>query len=245
MKHNILFIMLLSLSHVGNCQINGGTNKESKLIDIYLSNPQPRINQNTSIVINPSDIIDTLFNALPETGRVNIRMLSSDELSIGSVETDKLGKYSIGAMYFTLNQTNYCTKEINYEVIDSLPKTDIGLWIRKIIINDSVFCLIMEQHIPYKKPISTDKKTPYPTSEDQMQRTALDFDQNKKELMFITSRVSTTLNNVIIDGVEKSFLYHETYNFVSIVNRNAKIILTKDNFINLPEDYNFQNIIVQ
>lgn len=243
MKHNILFILLLSLSIAGNCQSN--TTKESKLIDIFLSNPQPRINQTASIVINPKDIIDTLFNALSETNRVKIRMLYSDELSIGTIETSKLGKYSIGAMHFTLNQTNYRTNEINYEIVDSLPKTDKGLWIRKVNINDSIFCLIIEQRVPHERPNSNDKKISYATFEDQMQKVVLTFDENEKDLMFRTSSSSSTINTLIIDGVEKSFFYSETYNFIRIVNRNAKVILTKNNFIKIPEDYNFQNIIIQ
>lgn len=244
MKHIILLNLFIILTAYGYCQKNVFKGQDSTIIEIIMSNPQPRINENTSINIKTSFLIDTIFNSLPLADKITVTKSYSNELSIGNVKTNKIGKFKIGGMHFSMNNTNYYTKELNYEVIDSLPETDKGLWIRAVMIDDSTFCMIIEQRIPRIGIGLQDSSRPNLVLYDANSQRAT-FGPSTNNLSSMKGEGSSTFRNQLVRNVEKSFFESSFISFIRIVNRNVKITLTKDDFENIPEDYIFHNIVIQ
>ena len=237
----ILFIFLIDYSYG---QKNVLEERDSTLIEVFMSNPQPRISEFTSINIKTSPLIDTIFNSLSEGDKNNVTKSYPNDLTIGNVETSKIGKFKIGSLHFSMNNTNYYTKELNYEVIDSLPESDKGLWIRAIKIDDSTFCLIMEQRIPKIRNEVQDSLHPNLTLYDEILRRAT-FAPSTTNLSSMRGEGASSFKNKLVRNVEKSFLESSYISFIRIVNRNEKITLTKDDFENIPKDYIFHNIIIE
>ena len=244
MKQIKLIIFFIFLIDYGYGQNNVLKGRDSTLIEIVLSNPQPRINEYTSINIKTSSLIDTIFNSLSEGDKNNVIKSYPNDLTIGYVETSKIGKFKIGGLNFSMNKTNYYTKELNYEVIDSLPKSDNGLWIRAVMIDDSTFCLIMEQRIPNIQNEAHDSSRPNLVLYNTNLRSAT-FAPSTSNLTSMKGEGSSSLKNNLVRNVEKSFLESSYISFIRIVNRNVKITLTKYDFENIPKDYIFHDIIIQ
>lgn len=242
MKYIFFLLLFNFLNSYGYCQKSNS--KDSTLIEFIFSNPQPRINENISLNIRTAILIDTIFNSLPPADQMNVSKSYPNDLSIGYLKTDKIGKFKIGSMHFSMNGTNYYSKEMTYEVIDSLPETDKGLWIRAVKIDDSTFCLIIEQRIP-----KTGKEY-YDSSKPNL----VLYDVNLRNVAFYSSNINLTpmkgeglsfSNDKKVGNGKRSYFQSSYISFIRILNRHVKITLTKDDFLNIPEDYIFQNIVIQ
>lgn len=217
-------------------------------IELKISSPQPRLKEKIELSIDINYIRAQIFKS--EIGKFEIAEdigETDGDLMIMKVHALKKGKQSIGPLYFTMNGTQYSTNKVDYEVIDAIPNVDKGVWIRNVKPNDSTLCIIVEQRIPAKSRITqtsatTTKYWTEPENNETIVMSSIPIDG----LEYHTSTNST--NQVYFyteKGKRVNYLNGYSINYYKIVDKRAKIELTKNNFLNLPTDYKFQDIIIE
>ena len=235
--------ILLSLLFV-NIFSYAQNDKSTKILEVYFSNPQPRINEGADISIDPSQLIDTLYNSIPLSYRNNIGSYYIDRLTVASINTDKLGKFEIGSMEFKLNGTKYKSHILTYEVIDSLPNTDKGIWIRNYKENDSIFWIIIDQRKPmietYVRYDSTGK-----VSKEFLQNLNVQFRPEiyDRSVQYSGSPMYGSTDSLIINGNLK-VSNHTLSTYRMKVPNKKEIKITRKDFIGLPDEYVFRDIIL-
>ena len=172
---------------------------------------------------------------------------TKDEQFTMNVNALQKGKNEIGPLTFYLDKTKYTTNKIVYEVIDPLPNTDNGLWFRKVTTGDNTFCIIIEQRIPANsKTIKTSDNsisiTTEPTYKDVVKfKDSYSIDGVNSS----NAHSNTSFSSTEINGKDKRFMYGYSVYYFTIVDKNAKITITKDKFEHLPANYKFEDIVVQ
>ena len=240
MKQIKILISLLLVNIFSYAQ----NDKSTKILEVYFSNPQPRINERAEISIDLSQLTDTLINSIPLSYRKNIGPIYMDRLTIASIKTDKLGKFEIGSMEYRINDTKYKSGKLTYEVIDSLPNIDKGIWIRKYKENDSTFWIIIDQRKPieenYVRYDSSGK-----VSKEFLQNLNVQFRPEiyDRSVQYSGSPMYGSTDSLIINGVLK-VSYHSlsTYRLKLLTKKEIKI--TRRDFIGLPDGYVFRDIII-
>ena len=218
-------------------------------LDLKISSPQPRLNENVEISLEINYIKAQIFKT--EFGKFEYSQdigTSNENLMIMKVKPMKAGKQSMGSLSFIMNGTKYTTNKIDYEVIEALPNVDKGLWFRKVMTSDTSFCIIIEQRIPANSKVTkiSAKETKYWTepTNDNIVRFKNSYSVNGLE-----GGDGTTNSNFgyVIDEkkVRKEYMSGYSINYFRILERQKKIKITKDLFVNIPTDYKFQEIIVQ
>jgi hypothetical protein len=238
------------------------------LLKLSISTPQPRLNEIFYLQLDVTDLKRDIFGELaadiepkrevinPKNGkkqiRINTQMLEKTAIRLNKTAFEK-GKFEAGPLVFELNGTKYTTNKISYEVIDSLPDIDNGLWIRKIVVDDKTVCIIIEQRTPVKI-IRT--KTKYGTTHIASERPVIPV-VNINPVLFNPvpglkhqnghsgSGVFNMGEEDLIDGNTKSYSHSYSISYFEITEPKASIKLTKENFENMPEGYEFEDIAIQ
>ncbi len=240
MKQIKILLSLLLLNIFSFAQ----NDKSTKLLEVYFSNPQPRINERAEISIDLSQLTDTLINSIPISLRNNIGSIYMDRLTIASINTDKLGKFEIGSMEYRINDTKYKSGKLTYEVIDSLPNTDKGIWIRNYKENDSTFWIIIDQRRPmeetYVRYDSSGK-----VSKTFLQNLSVQFRPEiyDRSVQYSGSPMYGSTDSLIINGnLKVSDRTLSTYRMK--VPNKKEIKITRKDFIGLPDDYVLRDMIL-
>lgn len=245
MKKILIYSISMLFLSEGYAQMSNIAKPGITLIEAKLSNPQPRLNQQSSIEIASVKIIKEITRSLSTTGQIDSRYsFKDDQLRIAELKTDKIGKYTIGSMEFNLNQTNYRTPVLNYEVIDSLPNTDKGLWIRNIKVNDSIFCLIIEQRVPNDSMLTSSTITLAPLNLQFVDLAPVMF-INHDFMMTQSGGSRGGEGTTLIKGRQMGFKYFYWICYFRIISKSDKIILGKEYFKNIPDYFNFQDIVIR
>jgi hypothetical protein len=221
---------------------------EPQVIELSISTPQPRLQETFQISLDINHLRANIFKSL--TGKLrlsdDIGSTSNDQLIL-NVNALKKGHNEIGPLEFFLDKTKYTTNKLVYEVIDPLPNTDKGLWFRKVMTSDSTFCIIIEQRIPANS--KTTKKSDNSitlTTEPEYNEIAKFKDSYSIDgVSGRNSHSSTNFSSIEIDGQDRQFMYGYAVYYFNIVDRKAKIKITKDKFENIPVDYKFNDVIIQ
>jgi hypothetical protein len=247
MKKKLLFISYFLLPLYNWAQNIDSILAEPQTIELSMSTPEPRMKETFQISIDIQHLRGNIFRSLVDKVELanDISNADNGEMTI-NVTALKKGKNQIGPLIFTVNKTQYTTNKILYNVIDPLPNTDNGIWVRKVKTSDSSFCIIIEQRIPaYSKTTTSENSTSYTTEPEYNEIVKFKEGVSINGTISQQSHSSTNFSSIFINGEEKQFMYgYSVYHF-SINDKKAKIKITKDKFLNLPKAYKFEDIIVQ
>jgi len=248
MKQVVFLFSLLLVSIFGFAQNTDSILAEPQTIELSISTPQPRINETFQISLDINHLKANIFKSL--IGKVELsddRSYTDNGLLTIKVKALKKGTNEAGPLMFTLDNTKYTTNKITYEVVDSLPDTDVGLWFRKVNTSDSTFCIIIEQRIPaVEKTIKqADNSISYTTEPEYSEIVKFKSSYSIDGLSNPDSNSSTNFSSIEVNGVEKQFMYAYSVYYFSIDDKKAGIKITKDILENIPKGYKFNDIIVQ
>lgn len=209
---------------------------EPRLMKLTMSTPQPRLGETFQLIMDTDDLKQEFIKVLPR----NLNIIDREDEFVNrgihftvDVKADKKGKFEAGPLTFEVNNTRYITNKLSYEVIDALPKTNSGLWIRNVVTSDSTFSIIIEQHAPALEVADYDKMVRFKDYDIVGVSTA--FQPNS----------SFGLGSVNIKGKEKKYNYSYSVHQFEKTDKYAKVKITKDMFDNLPAGYKFTDIVIQ
>lgn len=217
----------------------------TQTIQLSISTPQPRLRETFQVKLDIEHLRANIFQSLADKVRISTGTTygREDEQMIMQVTARKKGSFEIGPLEFTLDHTHYRTNKVVYEVVDALPDTDQGLWMRKVKMNDTAFCLILEQRIPARS--RTEKKGNTITIASVPKYDQLAKLKTLPEQIGMNTPLSSSNSSfasVEINGERREFMYGYAVYYFTLSDPAAKVVITKDNFENLPADYRFQNI---
>ena len=218
-------------------------------LELKISTPQPRLEEKFQLSLDINYVRAHIFKSLAGQVQLAENIGNADEgLMILNVNATRKGKNVIGPLEFNLNGTKYSTNKIEYEVVDALPNVDRGLWFRKVFTSDSTFCIIIDQRIPAseKKTVQSDHSFTL-TAEPEYKEVAKFKDSYSIPGLSGHNSSSSTNFSSIYDntGAQKEFMLGYSVYYFSIENKNIKIKITKDKFQHLPDNYKFEDIIIQ
>jgi hypothetical protein len=216
-------------------------------LELSISTPQPRLGESFKITLDETYLRAQIFKSA-------IGKIKFAETLGNTNETDMVltfnalvkGKNVIGPLEFTLNGTKYTTNKIEYEVVDALPNVDKGIWIRKVKISDSLFCIIIEQRIPAKPKttVNSEKSTNFTTEPEYTTILKFKDSYSIKGISGINSSSSTDYGYLVDEGEQKQFLSAYSVYYFKIEDKTIKIAITGDKFDNIPNGYSFQSILI-
>jgi len=236
MKH-VLLVMFL-FSSIRCC---------SQILELDISLPQPRLGQSFNISFHSDTLSKQIFNLPADKFKINSFIdLTNLATSIGvNLEALKAGQNQIGPLIFTFNGHTYKTNALKFTVADSLPKVNKGIWIRKVPVDDTTAYIIIDQFLPAHNQITRKDENTITTSsqiDDNEKETTLNQEEVENAKVTDWGSSSETSPDFSGKGLGHSTFY-KCYK-VTISDKSKPLILTKKNFTNLPDDYNFQNIII-
>jgi hypothetical protein len=218
-------------------------------LELNISTPQPRLKEKFQISLDinyvRAHIFKSAFGNIQLAGEIGNTEADLMTLNINAL---KKGKNEIGPLQFTLNGTQYSTNKIEYEVIDPLPNTDNGLWIRKVFTSDSTFCIIIEQRIPANRRVTeiSEKETKYWTDPVSDNLAKFKFTYSVDGLQGGTAASYSDFGSIYdTKRQQKNFMSGYSITYFTIVDKKKRIIITEDKFENIPADYKFEDIVIQ
>jgi hypothetical protein len=235
------------------------------MLKLSISTPQPRLNETFYFQLGISNLKAEIFGPLAAeiktqteivsvkngitTMRISSHAQSEQQFSVMKI-ADEIGQFEAGPLMFELNGTKYTTNKINYEIIDLLPAIDKGLWFRKVMLDKKLFCIIIEQRIPIPKNSKTKDEFTAAAYRTQdlpfVEFKTINYSRDViPGLKFKQGRGSTDVDTVTINGKKKSCNYNYSISHYEIIDPKANIKLTKENFDNIPADYDFEDILIQ
>ena len=247
---SVLFVTMLfvSISHAQSKSQVDALLDAPQTIKLVVSTPQPRMGETFQITLDVRHLRANIFRSLAGKVRLaeQISGGSNDDQLVMNVTPVKKGKNEVGPLTFTLDKTKYTTNKISFDVIDALPNTDEGLWFRKVMLDDSNFCIIIEQRIPAtEKRVDTGNRIELSTVPKSPDIVKFKDSYSVNGLNGGNSQSSTNYSSVTINGQDRQFMYGYSIYYFSIADKKGSIRITKDKFENLPNDYKFEDIVVQ
>jgi hypothetical protein len=221
---------------------------EPQTIELTISTPQPRLMETFQISLDINHLRANIFKSLAGKVQLSNEINTTDNGNlVMNVNAIKKGKNEIGPLEFYLNKTKYTTNKLIFEVIDPLPNTDKGVWFRKVVTSDTSFCIIIEQRIPANSKTSYKSNNSISFTTEPEYNDILKFKDSYsiEGLSGLNSHSETKFSTVTIKGEDRQFMYSYSVYYFVIEDRKAKIKITKDKFQNMPNDYLFEDIIVQ
>ena len=122
----------------------------SQTLELKISTPQPRLGETFNLNLAADTITSNLFGFLSKDFKVSSYFGISSEVSTlgANLQAKKLGHNEIGPLTLKINNKIYTTNKITFDVVDSLPLVNKGLWIRTVPLDDSTSYILIEQRIP-------------------------------------------------------------------------------------------------
>lgn len=247
MKKTICLLHFILVSAIGFTQKMASGAAATQLIELSMSTPQPRLKETFEISIDVDHLKANIFKSLagkvqPAEGTYSNR---SSELTF-TVKALQKGNNEIGPLEFLFNNTKYTTNKVSFEVIDSLPNTNKGVWFRKVMTGKTTFCIIIEQRIPAKtKTTKVDNAINLSTEAEYTNLVKFKDSYSIKGAHGNNSNSNTNFNSTIINGEEREYMYGYSIYHFTIDDKRAKITISKDLLENIPDDYKFEDIIIQ
>lgn len=229
--------------------------QQQKTLVLHISNPQPRLNQEFNIYIDIAEIKKEIFKPLDGKITLSEKVWNTgrDQQLTYSVTANKIGTNEIGPLQFDFNGKHYTTGAISYEVVEPLPRLASGIWFRKVKINDSTFYIIVEQHVPEKTITTKLSENSWRTSTEPLTDKVIEFNQFPDLQFYPTQNIikaqtgssySESKSEYDNNGTLIKFRYNWHLGQFTI-KKGSGAIITRAYFKNLPEDYQFEDIILQ
>lgn len=217
----------------------------SQTLHLEISTPQPRVGEDFTIMVNIDTVAKDVFSGLAGKFTVSSYSFGNASSMIGAnLNASKTGKNVIGPLTLNINGKKYLTDKLTFDVVDSLPAVNKGLWIRQLPLNDTTTYIIIEQRIPALNYLTHDS-----TSISMTAKTSID---DKKAEMVQDSVVSfhgSTENQKLSPDIkpgESLNFYQNDFAMYEVKHaKNKPLILTKDYFTNLPSYYKFEDIVIK
>lgn len=248
MKKTLLFTCLILIAFIGRSQNIDSLLNEPQTVELTISTPQPRLMETFQITLDVSNLKANIFKSLAGKVRLANDISNTDNLGLTiDVNAVKKGTNEIGPLEFVLDKTKYTSNKVTFEVIDALPETDRGIWIRKVMTGETSFCIIIEQRIPAINKTTKKSDNSITITTEPVYSGILEFKEGYSinGLSRSNSHTSTNFGTVTINGEEKEFMYGYSVYYFTIEDKKAKIKITKDKFKNIPDGYEFEDIIIQ
>jgi len=217
----------------------------SQKLKLEISTPQPRLGEDFNITVDINTLSLALFSSLSKKFDLSTFTNDANQSSLLGVNLKPraLGKSEIGPVTLNINGKQYITDKITFEVVDSLPAVNKGLWIRQVKINDTSSYIILEQRIPaltYITRTDTSINMTTKTNDDDkdvemVQDSTINFEGSNRDTRSV---IDPKTNEKL------SFQYSFALYKVKIADKHKPTILTKSDFNNLPDYYKFQDIII-
>ena len=248
MKNLLLLITVLFLSAFAHTQTIDSILTAPQTIELSISTPQPRLNETFVVTLDAMHIRANIFKSLIGNFDFPEEIGSSDDNKLTmKVKALSKGKNEIGPFEFFIDKTRYTSNKITYEVVEALPRTDNGIWIRKVKTSDTTFCIIIEQRIPAATKVTNNPDNSISFSPEAESDEMVEY-KYTTAIVGVRGNGSTTNTNfssIKVNGKEKEFKSGYAVHKFIIEDKTAKIKITRDLFKNLPADYKFEEIVVQ
>lgn len=248
MKQLIFFTYFVLLSAFGWTQNIDSILAEPQTIELTISTPQPRLKEIFQISIDINHLRANIFKSLAGKVQLATDISTTDNGNlIMNVNAIRKGKNEIGPLEFFLDKTKYTTNKVTFDVIDPLPNTDKGVWFRKVMTSDTKFCIIIEQRIPAnnKTTKESDNSITFTTEAESTDIVKFKDSYSIDGLSGSNSFSSTNFGSVTIDGEDRQFMYAFSIYYFNIDDKKRNIKITKDKLQNIPNDYKFEDIVIQ
>ncbi len=233
---------------------------DPKILELSISTPQPRVNEPFDLKLDDSALKETIFSSVSENveptsefhyvkGKRLKRVLVGYKQHLTKrMISSQRGTFEVGPLSFQLNGTNYTTNKVCYEVVDALPDTDTGFWLRKVDLTEGSFCLITEQRMPAMVTVTKEGK-------NKGRTTVSSAPANPPFVIFKNQHLigglrckdghsSTGSRQLVINGEEKTVMHSYAAHYFDIVDRESNVKITKEDFENIPDDYEFEDILI-
>lgn len=248
MKNLLLLFAVFCLSTTAHAQNIDSIIAAPQTIELSISTPQPRLNETFEITLDAKHIRANIFKSLigklefmEETGPINNNKLTM------KVQALEKGKAEIGPFEFYIDKTRYTSSKISYEVIDPLPATDNGIWIRHVKTGTDAFCIIIEQRIPASTKSRKTADNAITITTEPVTEEMVEF-KNSYSIDGVSggnSQRTSSFSSLEKNGEDIPFKYSFGIYYFTINDDKAKVRITRDLFKNLPKDYKFEEIVVQ
>lgn len=241
------FLCCLSLSY-GYTQNIDSFLAAPQIVALEISTPEPRLEETFQLTLDINHLRANIFRSL--IGKISLSQdisLNNEGVLTLNINALKKGQNEIGPLEFYINKTKYTTNKITFNVIDPLPKVDKGLWFRKVKTGDSTFSIIIEQRIPAvsKKTTNADGSITFAAEPEYKNVVELANSIDGAESATEYSHLFTGYGSVEINGETRQYMCsYNIYSF-TIIDKKKKIKITKSNFKYLPDNFVFEDIIVQ
>jgi hypothetical protein len=217
----------------------------SQVLTLELSTPQPRLGDSFTISFNIDTVASNIFSGLLGEFAISpIKNASNEGSKLGvTLTASKLGKTEIGPFSLKINNETYTTDKLDFEIVDSLPQVNQGIWIRKVPINDTSLYLLIDQRIPALTYITHNANSINLTTKTN---------DEDKEIEMVQDAPRINFHGSISDM--KSFIDPKTGNelkfksffamYKIIFSKDKPTVITKADFNNIPDYYKFKDITV-
>jgi len=217
----------------------------SQNLTLDISTPQPRLGETFTLTVEVDTIATNVFSFLSSRFIVSgYRSTSNSGSALGTtLQATKIGHNEIGPLTLTINGKKYIANKIAFEVVDSLPAVNKGLWIRQAPIDDSSEYIILEQRIPALTYITRSDSTINMTTKANDDEKEIEM---VKDVQGINFAGSTEDYRSIIDpktGQKKDFKFFFALYRIVKTDKNKPMVITKISFNNMPDYYDFKDVV--
>lgn len=219
----------------------------SQNLTLEISTPQPRLGEDFSLTIGADSIAKNTFSFLSGKFNISNYVSSSNTESIlgANMQATKLGHNNIAPITLNINGKQYTTNNLAFDVVDSLPAVNKGLWIRKVAINDTSAYIILEQRIPALTYITRGRNSINMSTKANEEDKEAGMTQDSIAVHFHGSRQDyrSVINNKT--GTKMNFKnFFAIYRIIK-TDKNKPMLITKSYFTSIPDYYIFQDIIIK
>ena len=218
----------------------------SQTLTLEMSNPAPRAGEYFTLSVSTDSLPKAIFGSI---SRKDFSIYSfgvkdsQQQYFCTEMKATSTGKKTLGPFSINLNGKKYTTNKLNFMVDDSLPEIPEGLWIRKAIVDDTTFYIVIEQRIPALR-YNTRKDNEITTNvKEGIDAVATELKDDSISNVSGAGSSSSSYNSLHFDG-KPEFMYHSHIYKLIITDKSKRIILTKDDFKGLPNYYKFKDIVI-
>ena len=219
----------------------------SQNLILEISTPQPRLGEEFSLTISADSIAKNVFNFLSGKFSISNYVSSSNTESIlgTNIQATKLGHNDIGPVTLSINGKKYSTNKLGFDVVDSLPAVNRGLWIRKVPINDTSVYIILEQRIPALTYITHSQNSINMSTKANEDDKETGMTQDSTEVHFHGSRQDYRSVINAKTGAKMDFKNFFAIYRITKADKSKPMVITKDFFTSIPDYYVFQDITIK
>ncbi len=228
----------------------------SQSFTLELSNPYPRIGDNVSVEYEINPIQPVYGDVLDKRSKpVVVGSCHAPDYTIAkgsfelTQELDSIRNYTVGPLSITIDGVQYESNALTFSVQPKLPEVTTGFWVNFIKFNDDYY-LILEQRIPgwinsaFLHNLSESTNNPFAEIVFDALKS---IEKRYDDIVILQPKSSTSQRSVKGRRNEKSKYTQKrtVYKVWLSDDYDDSFVLTKDLFKNLPEEFNYEPILIK